>query len=50
MQEALLTYMEHAHSALCLRIDSTKTYTEDLKNDIITAAQAFFSSRGYADA
>lgn len=50
VQEALLTYMEHAHSALCLRIDSTKTYTEDLKNDIITAARTFFAARSYADA
>ena len=42
-EEELLAYFEREHRTLCLRIEHGKTYTDDLRRDILSAAENFFA-------
>lgn len=41
VQEELLVYFEQHNSAICHRIEHNKTYSEDLKDEIIRAAREY---------
>ena len=43
VQSGLLDYMEQYCSALCLKIESGRTYSDKLKNDIVEAAKKYLS-------
>ena len=43
VQSGLLDYMEQYCSALCLKIESGRTYSYKLKNDIVEAAKKYLS-------
>ncbi len=42
-QKNLLAYFEQKHSPLCLRIQTKAVYSDQIKNEIIKAAKAFFA-------
>ncbi len=44
VQSGLLDYMEQYCSALCLKIESGRTYSDKLKNDIVEAAKKYLSA------
>ena len=44
VQSCLLDYMEQYCSALCLKIESGRTYSDKLKNDIVEAAKKYLSA------
>ena len=44
VQNQLLQYFELQHSDICHRITVGKTYSEELKNDIIAAAKIFMDA------
>ena len=44
VQSGLLDYMEQYCSALCLKIENGRTYSDKLKNDIVEAAKKYLSA------
>ena len=45
VRDALISFMEQRYPALCLQIDQGQKYSEQLRNDIVSAAGSFFSER-----
>lgn len=45
VQQELLQYFEISHRDICHKIEKEKTYSEKMKEDILSAARAFFESR-----
>ena len=41
----LISFMEQAYQALCQKIDRSQKYSENLKNEILTAAKNYFARR-----
>lgn len=46
VQKELLEFFENYHSDICHKISHGKTYSEELKDEIIGAAKEFMASRG----
>ncbi|MBQ4062195.1 MAG: F0F1 ATP synthase subunit alpha [Christensenellaceae bacterium] len=42
----MMQYFENYHSSICRQIEHGKTYSDKLRNDILNAAEKFFSERG----
>ena len=45
VQQELITYFEQYNNAICHKIEHGKTYSEQLKNEIIDAAKRFIANR-----
>ena len=44
VQRELLEFFEQSHSAICLKIEHDRMYSEKIKNEIIDVAKRFFES------